>query len=489
MATNDSREKNSPNRSITASKQKDFSEWYVQVLLKSDFIDYTAVSGCIAFRPSAYFVWEKVRDYVDAKFKEDGIENVYFPTLIPEHLLQKEKEHVEGFTPEVAWVTQTGDTKLEERLAVRPTSEAIMYENLSKWIRSWRDLPMRLNQWNNVLRWEFKHPTPFLRTREFLWNEGHSAFASKEEAEAELPRIMGIYENALKDTFAIFGIQGRKTQKEKFAGAVASFSLEHFMPDGKAIQGPDFHHDEQKFSKAFEISFTGRDERADYVYQNTYAISSREIGVMVATHSDDKGLVLPPNVAKVQVVIVPIYNNETREEVMKHAAELEKRLAGKARTSLDSRDEYSPGWKFNEWELRGVPLRIEIGVREISEKSVTVYTRYNASKEKMQEEGLINGIKERLESIQKGMYDNSKRFILSRVRKVLTYEELKLAVAEGFFAQAPWCGDEGCEDKIKDETGAKATNMPLDSQRDAEHKSCVLCSRPAHHIVNFARSH
>ncbi len=477
------------NRSITASKHANFSEWYVQVLIKSDFIDYTSVSGCIAFRPDSYFAWERVRDYVDPRLKEDGVENVYFPSLIPEHLLQKEKDHVEGFTPEVAWVTQTGNSKLDERLAVRPTSEAIMYESLSKWIRSWRDLPMRLNQWNSVVRWEFKHPTPFLRTREFLWNEGHSAFATKEEEEAEMMRIMNIYGQALKDTMAIFGVLGRKTQSEKFAGAVDSFSFEHFMPDGKGVQGPAFHMDEQLFSKAFDISFTRKDEKKDYVYQNTYAISTREFGVMVATHSDDKGLVMPPNIARFQVVIVPIYNDKNRQEVLSYAAEFKKMLDGKARVILDDRDEYSPGWKFNEWELKGTPVRVEIGGREAAENVLTVYTRYNSSKEKVEIRDFVDKIKDRLEGIQQAMYQNSKSFMLSRIKRCTSIEELGRLVEGGFMAQAPWCGSADCEKSIKDKTGAKATNMPFEAQSEAEGKKCVYCGKDAAHIVNFARSH
>ncbi len=257
---------------ITVKKSENFDEWYVQVILKSELADYSSVSGCLVYRPTAYTIWEIMQKAADEEFKKIGIQNVYFPLLIPERLLKKEKEHVEGFSPEVAWVTQTGDTKLDERLAIRPTSEAIMYESFSKWIRSWRDLPLRFNQWNNVLRWEFKHPIPLLRTREFLWNEGHTVFATKEEAEAERDQILNIYKKITEEYLALPGIIGKKTDKEKFAGAVESYSIEHLLPDGRAIQGPDFHNDGQNFSKAFDITFLDKNGKKQYAWQNTWAI-------------------------------------------------------------------------------------------------------------------------------------------------------------------------------------------------------------------------
>jgi Prolyl-tRNA synthetase len=299
-------------KEITAKKSENFDEWYTQVILRSELMDYSPVSGCMVFRPLSYAIWEIIQRATDELFKKEGIQNVYFPLLIPERLLRKEQEHVEGFAPEVAWVTEAGNTKLEERLAIRPTSETIMYESFSKWIRSYRDLPLKLNQWNSVIRWEFKHPTPFLRSREFLWNEGHTVYATKEEAEAERDIILGIYSKITREYLALPGIIGKKTDKEKFAGAIATYSIEHLLPDGKAIQGPDFHLDGQNFSRAFEITFLNKEGKREYAWQNTWAITTREIGVMVATHSDDRGLVLPPKVAPIQVVIIPILDEKAK---------------------------------------------------------------------------------------------------------------------------------------------------------------------------------
>jgi prolyl-tRNA synthetase len=302
----------------------------------------------MVYRPAAYAIWEIMQKATDEEFKKIGIQNVYFPLLIPERLLKKEKEHVEGFSPEVAWVTQTGDTKLGERLAIRPTSETIMYESFSKWIRSWRDLPLKFNQWNNVLRWEFKHPIPFLRTREFLWNEGHTVFATEGDAEAERDQILNIYKKITEEYLALPGMMGKKTDKEKFAGAVESYSIEHLLPDGRAIQGPDFHNDGQNFAKAFDISFLDKNGKKQYAWQNTWAISTREIGVMVAVHSDDRGLVLPPKVAPVQAVIVPIFDEKSKNSVLSEARKIEQKLKKKFRVNLDDREYYTPGWKFSE---------------------------------------------------------------------------------------------------------------------------------------------
>ena len=342
---------------ITVRKSENFDEWYTQVILKSELADYSPVSGCIVFRPSGYAIWEAIQRETDKEFKKIGIQNTYFPIFIPERLLKKEQEHVKGFSPEVAWVTQAGDSKLEERLAIRPTSETLMYEVISRWVRSWRDLPLRLNQWNNVVRWEFRHPTPLLRSREFLWNEGHTVFATEGEAMAERDEILRIYKTITEEYLALPGLVGKKTDAEKFAGATASYSIEHLMPDGKAIQGPDFHSDGQNFAKVFEITFVDRNGQKQFAWQNTWAISTREIGVMLAIHSDDKGLIVPPRVALFQVVIVPIFDEESRERVLKQAEKLRARLEETTSVKLDDRDHLTPGRKFNEWELKGVPLR------------------------------------------------------------------------------------------------------------------------------------
>lgn len=473
---------------ISVKKSENFMEWYLQVLIKSNFMDYSDVSGCIIFRPAAYGAWQIIVDATDAEFKKAGIEDVYFPLLIPEKLLKKEAEHFEGFVPEVAWVTQSGDTKFEERLAIRPTSEAIMYPSYSKWIRSWRDLPVRYNQWNNALRWEFKHPTPFLRSREFLWNEGHSAFATKKEADAERDVILGIYMKILKEYLALPAILGIKSDKEKFAGAVATYSTEHVMPDGWAIQGPDFHSDGQNFSKPFDIKFLDKDGKYSYVWQNTYAITTRELGVMVATHSDDKGLVLPPKLAYIQVVIVPIYKNENEKAIKKHSKKVARQLSRKLRTKIDDREGYSPGYKFNDWELKGIPVRIEIGQRETEGDKVVLVRRDTGEKTECKTAETAKEIAKLLESIHDGLYTKAEEYLKANIHTVASYDEFKKVLEEKKgIIRAAWCGNPDCEEKIKVETGAKIINIPFEQGERIE--NCIYCGKESKHMANFAKSY
>ncbi len=476
---------------VTAKKAENFSEWYTQAVIKSEFVDYTAVSGCLAFRPSGYFAWESVQKATDALFREEGIMNVYFPLFIPEKFLNKEKEHVKGFNPEVAWVTHTGDSKLDERLAVRPTSETIMYDSFSRWVRSWRDLPMRYNQWNSVVRWEFAHPTPLLRSREFLWNEGHTVFATKQEADAERDVILGIYIKILKEYLALPGVVGKKTDSEKFAGAEATYSIEHILPGGGSVQGPDFHSDGQRFAKAFEIKFLDKNGKMEYAYQNTFAISTRELGVMIAMHGDDKGIILPPNVAMTQVVIIPIYNNDNRDEVLKVARKLAEKLASAFRVYLDDNDAYSPGWKFHAWELKGVPVRVEIGERDIKADKAVVSRRDTGTKHDIKLKELPEEIARLLKEINESLYHKALKFLEASTHHVSTWAELKKVIGEnGGFAQGAWCGSAKCEAKIKSELKAKITNMPFDMQDRAEGRKCVICSEnDARYIVNIAKSY
>ncbi len=484
------REEKTEKKGITAKKSENFSEWYTQIIERTEFVDYTAVSGCLAFRPDGYFAWETVQKATDALFKESGIQNVYFPTLIPESLLSKEKEHVKGFNPEVAWVTQTGDSKLDERLAVRPTSETIMYDSFAKWIRSWRDLPLRTNQWNSVLRWEFKHPTPLLRSREFLWNEGHTVFATRKEADAERDEILGIYQRILRECLALPGIAGKKTDAEKFAGAEASYSIEHILPDGWAIQGPDFHSDGQNFSKAFGISFISKEEKRENPYQNTFAITTRQLGIMIAIHGDDKGLVLPPPVARIQAVIVPIFTNDNKNMVLKAAEELEARLRKVSRVYLDDSDAYSPGWKFNSWELRGTPIRLEIGERDIKAGNVVIVRRDTGEKKNVKIGEAENAVGMLLKEINGELYSRARKFMDAHVHEVKNYGELRKIINEvRGIAQAGWCGDADCESKAKEGTGAKITNMPFDAQKKIEGNNCVVCGKKAKYMANFARSY
>ncbi len=473
---------------ITAKKAENFDEWYTQVILKSELADYGPVSGCLVYRPASYAVWENLQNAVDAEFKRAGIRNTYFPLFIPERLLKKEAEHVAGFSPEVAWVTEAGQSKLEERLAIRPTSETVMYEVISRWIRSWRDLPLRLNQWNNVVRWEFKHPTPFLRGREFLWNEGHTAFASKAEADAERDEILGIYRMVTEEYLAIPGYAGKKTDSEKFAGAEASYSIEHLLPDGKAIQGPDFHSDGQRFAKAFEISFI--DEKGDrqFAWQNTFAITTREIGVMVAIHSDDKGAVVPPKVAEIQVVVVPIVTDETKQEVLPEAKKAAEKLSQRFRTKLDDRDQLTPGRKFNEWELKGVPLRVELGPRDIKSGQAVLVRRDTGGKRNVSSSSLADEVGKDLEAMGRSLLEKARDTLRKNTHMTTSYDELKKIIKEkGGIVRAPWCGAVECENKLIEETGAKILNIPLD-QHPAEAR-CVKCGRRAEIVVNIARSY
>lgn len=476
---------------ITAKKAENFDEWYTQVILKAEIADYTPVSGCLAYRPSGYAIWENIQREADAHFKRIGIQNTYFPMFIPERLLKKEAEHVEGFSPEVAWVTKAGNTELEERLAVRPTSETIMYEVTGKWIRSWRDLPLRLNQWNNVVRWEFRHPTPLLRTREFLWNEGHTMFATREEADAERDQILGIYRHVTEDFLALPGYTGKKTESEKFAGAVASYSVEHLLPDGRAIQGPDFHSDGQRFAKAFDLTYLDQEGATQFVWQNTWAITTREIGVMLAVHGDDKGAIVPPMVSMIQVVVVPIFNDENKESVLREATRVYEALVKDGvRTKLDDRSHLTPGRKYNEWEIRGVPLRLEIGPRDVQSAQVVLARRDLGTKRPVKSaEGYLSvEVTQELQAIQKALYDRAKDFLHRNTHVTSSYDEMKRLLKErGGIVQAPWCESKECEAKIKEETGAKILNVPLD-QKNSQMK-CVVDGSPAHLVANIARSY
>ncbi|MDA4124154.1 MAG: proline--tRNA ligase [Thaumarchaeota archaeon] len=473
---------------LTAKKGTDFDEWYTQVILKSEVADYSPVSGCMVFRPSGYAIWENIQSAADAEFKRIGIQNSYFPLFIPERLLKKEAEHVKGFSPEVAWVTQAGKSTLDERLAVRPTSETVMYEVVKRWIRSWRDLPLRLNQWNNVVRWEFKHPTPFLRSREFLWNEGHTIFATKEEADAERDEILGIYRMVTEDYLALPGLVGRKTDSEKFAGAEATYSIEHLLPDGKAIQGPDFHSDGQRFSKAFDIVFVDEEGEKQFAWQNTWAISTREIGVMLAVHSDDKGAVVPPKLAALQIVVVPIVNEENKESILKEAKAFSKDLAARWRTRLDDRDHLTPGRKFNEWELRGVPLRIEFGPRDLKAKQAVLVRRDTGAKRTVAIDLLGKEVDKELGDIQSNLLARARAFLESHTVEAGSMEELERLIAgKGGIVRVAWCGKKSCEDKMKDRAGGKILSIPLD-QKPPKAK-CVSCGEKAESTANYAKSY
>lgn len=472
--------------SITVKKKENLSEWYTQVITKADLIDYSKVSGCIIYKPRSYEIWEKVKEETDKRFKKIGLKNAYFPLFIPESLLTKESEHLEGFAPEVAWVTHSGDTELGERLAVRPTSETIMYDTYSKWIRSYRDLPLRLNQWNNVVRWEFKHSTPFLRSREFLWNEGHTVFATKEEAEAEGDDILGIYGEILRDYMAIYPILGRKSKNETFPGAEYTYSYECFLETGKAIQGPDFHHDAQIFAKAFDIKFTDKEGKEQYVYQNTFAITTRMLGVLIMAHSDDKGFVLPPKLATEKGVIVPILFKGKEKGVLDETKKIAKKLEEHG-VFVDERSEYSSGFKFSEWEMKGIPIRIEIGPRDVENGEVVFVKRNTSEKIRVKIKDVEKEFMRVLDEIQKELYENSKRFVEGRLKICETLEDFEKNLKDENWPLVKWCGEPECEEGIKEKYGAKSNNIPKQQPKKVN-GDCVFCKRKAKYYALIAKS-
>jgi prolyl-tRNA synthetase len=475
---------------ITATKSKQFSKWYIQVVLRSELADYAPVKGCIIFREYSYAMWEKIQRYFDERIKKTGHKNAYFPLFIPEKFLKKEAEHFEGFVPECAWVTIGGESKLKERLAVRPTSETIIYTMFKKWIRSWRDLPLKLNQWCNIVRWETKATKPFLRTREFLWQEGHTAHATFEEADKEAMDILNIYKDLMENLLAIPVLDGKKSEQEKFAGALYTATLEALMPDGKSLQMGTSHNLGQNFSRAFKIQFIGEDEKKHYVWTTSWGIATRLIGAIVMVHGDDKGLVLPPKIAPYQVVIVPILYKEVESNlILDKAQEICERLNQEGITAIiDDRTEFRPGWKFNEWELKGVPLRIEIGPRDIEKNQVVAARRDTFERVDVKEEQLVNEINTILTSIQNNLFNRAKKFLEDNVTTVKTYSEFKKALRrKGGFLRANWCSDKKCEEKIKEETGATISLIPFEKEKPFS--NCFYCGNKAKEVVLFAKSY
>jgi len=470
------------------AEKDDFSEWFTELMIKAELADYTDVSGCMVFRPASYAIWEKIVAETDKRMKKLKVENAYFPLFIPEKLLNIEKEHVQGFSPEVAWVTQAGDTKLSERLAVRPTSETIMYPSFSKWIRSWRDLPLRINQWNNVVRWEFKHPVPFFRTREFLWNELHTVLATEKEALEEGKKMLEIYDEVCRDYLALYGVIGKKTEREKFAGGLASWKIHYILPNGRIIEGPCFHYDGQNFAKAYNIQFLSQEGKKQYAYQCTYAITTRMLGVMFAMHADSKGLVLPPKIAPLQVVIVPIIFEETKEQTIKEAKKIEKELEKKGiSVYLDDREEYKAGFKFNEYELKGIPLRIEIGPKELKENSVILYRRDTQEKKKVSIKDISKISLKLLEEIQKNLFENSKKIFENKTEKANTLEKVKNLIENKKVAISPLCKNEKCEEILKAETkGAKAVFID-EKNLVKDNDKCIICNKKADYNVYIGK--
>jgi len=474
---------------ITVSKKENFSEWYTQVVLKAELADYAPVKGLIVLRPDGYSIWESIKDSLDKKFKKIGIRNGFLPVLIPESLLGKEKEHFSGFNPEVFWVTHSGDTEVGDRLALRPTSETLAYSLYSKWIKSWRDLPLKINFWNTALRAEIKATKPFIRTSEFLWQEGHTVHATKEEAEKEVLEILETYKKTVEDELAIPVLVGKKSEKEKFVGAVYTTTMEAMMPDGKALQMGTSHFLGQNFSKPFEVKFSDKDNVETFVWQTSWGVSWRLIGAMIMVHGDDKGLVLPPKVAPIQVVIVPIYyTDEDEKKVLEKAGEIENTLAKQGlRVHVDRRSQLTPGFKFHDWELRGIPLRVELGPKDIAKQKVVLVKRHSRQKTDVPLDKLENEVVSVLDTIQKELFEAAKKLLSQMTLKVSDYEQFKSKIEEGGFFEAPWCGNQKCEEKIKEETGADIRVIPFDS-KNSDGK-CIFCKSQSVSNVILARGY
>ena len=449
--------------SIQTKKEEDISKWYVEVIQKSDMADYTKVSGCIVYKPNSYQVWEKIKEYFDNLIKEDGVKNCYFPLFIPKSLLTKEEEHIEDFAPEVAWVDYGGNTKLNERLAIRPTSETIFYDSYSKWIKSSKDLPLRLNQWCNIVRWEFKHATPFLRGREFLWQEGHTAFESEDEAVCEVFKILNFYRKVAEDLLALPISIGKKSINEKFAGAVFSTTIEGFMPDRKSIQAGTSHYLGQNFSKAFDIKFEKKD-KFNFVHQNSWGISTRLIGALILTHSDNSGLVLPPKVCINKVVIVPLFFKGKEDIVLKKAKEIFEELKQKKLNPiLDEDREESAGFRFNKWEIQGMPIRIEIGPKDI-EKNCVILVRRDIQKKieiNLEKNNLSKLIFNELEEMQKNLFEKAKKLRDENICFCKNLCEFEKGVEEKKLILAPWFESCESEEKIKEKYGVKTSCIPI----------------------------
>jgi prolyl-tRNA synthetase len=475
-------------RQITP-KSDDFSKWYVEIVQKAELADYTPMKGMMVIRPHGYAIWENIQKGLDARIKAAGHVNAYFPLFIPEGFLKKEAEHVQGFSPEVAWVTIGGKEELEERLAVRPTSEAIIGHMYAKWIKSWRDLPVLINQWANIVRWE-KVTRPFLRTTEFLWQEGHTCHETAEEGEAETLKILALYREFCETELAVPVLVGRKSQSEKFAGASMTYALEALMSDGKALQMGTSHNLGQHFSKAFDIKFEDRNQTLQYVWQTSWGMTTRTIGALIMVHGDDSGLRFPPRIAPVQVMVVPISIGNWKTTVLPAAeAAVEELKRAGLRAGIDAREEATPGWKFSEYEMRGVPLRLEIGPKDIEKSSVFAARRDTRAKQSLPMDGLAARITALLDEIQAGLLERARTYRDSHTTATTSYDEFK-SIMEGRpgFVQSPWCGSAQCEADIKSETQATIRNIPFGFEQPPG-VPCIKCNGPAVVTAWFAKAY
>ncbi|MCD7777030.1 MAG: proline--tRNA ligase [Clostridiales bacterium] len=466
------------------SMDEDFAKWYTDIVKKADLCDYSSVRGCMILRPYGYAIWELIQKDLDRRFKETGHENVYMPMFIPESLLQKEKDHVEGFAPEVAWVTHGGSEKLQERLCVRPTSETLFCDHYKNIVQSYRDLPKLYNQWCSVCRWE-KTTRPFLRTLEFLWQEGHTAHATAEEAEEETIKMLNVYADFLKEFLAIPVVKGRKTEKEKFAGAMATYTVESLMHDGKALQAGTSHNFGDGFAKAFGIQYTDKNNKLQYVHQTSWGMTTRLIGALIMVHSDNNGLVLPPKAAPVQAVIIPVM--QRKAGVLEKAEEIRERLSKVCRVKVDGSDK-SPGWKYAEQEMKGIPLRLEVGPRDIEKNQCVIVCRLGRVKQVVSLDDIEKVVPELLDKMQKDLYEKALAHKDAHTFDAVNMEEFDKQLKENpGFVNAMWCGDEECENKIKELTGATSRCMPFEQKHISD--TCVCCGKPAKVMVSWGKAY
>ena len=468
---------------ITYKKESNMQEWYPEVILKGELADYSPVKGCIIIRPKGYFIWQVIQDYFNERLKKLGVKNAYFPLFIPESFFKKEAEHAKGFSPEVAWVSNSSE---EERLAIRPTSETIMYDAYSKWIRSYRDLPLRINQWANVVRWETKQTRLFIRGREFLWQEGHCVYETKQECDKETHNFLEEYQRLCKEVLAIPLILGKKTESEKFAGALYTLSIDSIMPDGRALQCGTSHNLGQGFAKSFGISYLGRDEKTYLPWQNSWGISTRLIGAAVMLHSDDKGLVLPPEICENKAVIVPIVFDKVKDKILETCSNIKKELKI-YNVILDDREGYTSGYKFNDWELKGIPIRIEVGPKDLEKKQAVVVRRDTNKKEEVKIKDLKSRLSEILKEMQKDIYIKAKQDMDKRVIEVRDIQSFKSNIDNKKTILAPFCESSKCEEEIKIKySGVRAICIPFNNKQIKD--KCIFCGNGAHNLVLFAKT-
>jgi prolyl-tRNA synthetase len=472
-------------KGITVKKEEDMPEWYSQVVLKAELAEYSPIKGCMVIRPYGYAIWQQITDFFNARLKKLKVQNAYFPMFIPESFFKKEAEHAKGFKPEVAWV-QNKDEDSNERLALRPTSETIIYYFFSKWIRSWRDLPYRINQWCNIVRWEVSDVKLFIRSREFLWQEGHCAYETEEECRTETLMYLEEYRRVAEELLSIPVILGRKTEKEKFAGAKATYTIESLMPDGKSLQLGTSHELAQGFAKAFDIQFLGKDEQKHYPWQNSWGISTRMIGACVMMHSDNKGLVLPPRIASIKVVIVPIFYEKDKDKILTACKEIKKSL--KVESEFDDREGYTPGWKFNEWELKGVPIRLELGPKDMEKDQVVLVRRDTGEKQCVKIMDVNKRIDEVLKAIQENLYFKAKKRIDENTVETKNWNEFMEFIKQRKLVKTIFCGEVTCEEEIKEKTGGATSRcIPFNSEKPNE--NCVHCGKKAQYEIYFSKNY